>query len=256
MAAESIATYRKPEFPKLAATESAFRTTIEYIGPASTISAAKPDVNDPWGDFLGTVISTEYEPKENTSWAELRVVVEIKSEIGDDITFGTLEAAVFEIDWDVVSRPLFEHSQFAIGLGGANELTARDIIDIEFWRAETDGSTKELYRYVSAAGSVDLSTNARLFARGIDLGQETWEDYAPIARKTSTYVGGPPNESLAGQKDTPTGFANLPQGYEWRKSADRTVNAGSRTRFDRTEEWLGAIKVLSDRDEIFWEPPL
>jgi hypothetical protein len=47
----------------------------------------------------------------------------------------------------------------------------------------------------------------------------------------------------------------LPDGYEWRKSADRNVTAGKRTRWEKQEEWLGAKKVLHDKDEIFWEAP-
>jgi hypothetical protein len=256
MAAESIATYRKPGFPKLGVTESAFRTNIEYIGPTATIFPTIPATGATWGDFSGTVLSTDYEATENVDWAELKIVMELKAEVPDESTFGALEVATYEIDWDAVARPLYEHPRFAIGYGGASELTTRDIIDIEFWRAEQDPGIRELYGYISEAeGSVYLSTNAQYFARGIELGQETWEDYAPIARKTSTYVGGPPPESLAGLKDIPTGFANLPTDYEWRKSADRTLNAGSRTRFDRTEEWLGAKKILSDKADIFWDSP-
>lgn len=257
--AESIATYRKPEFPKLSVTENAFRTTIEYIGPEITLEAAKPEAGSVWGDFSGTVISTDYNLTENTSTAELTVVVELKSETGDESTFGALEATVYEIDWDVVARSMYEHPAFAIGEGGPNSLTTQDIIDIEAWRQQgpEQAEFKALYRYESnnAEGYVDLSNNARLFARGIELGQESYDDYAPIARKTSTYVGGPPGNSEAGEKDEPTGFSNKPTGYEWRKSADRTLSQGSRTRFDRTEEWLGAKKVLSDINSIYWAAP-
>ena len=43
----------------------------------------------------------------------------------------------------------------------------------------------------------------------------------------------------------------VPVGYQWRKSADRAIQT-SQTRWDKTEEWIGAIKVLLDKQEIFF----
>lgn len=254
MAAESIAAYRKPGFPVLDTSENSFRTLIQYIGPTATISAAEPDPGDAWGDFVGTVRSTSYNETESVGTAELTVVVEILAESDEEP--GTLESVTHEIDWAVVDRSMYEHPQFAIGKGGANALTSEDIADIQNWREEEDPAVKQLYQYATPAdGSVSLSTNARLFARGIELGQDTFEDYAPVAMKTSTYVNGPPETSEAGQKEIPTGFPNLPAGYEWRKSADRSTTSGRRTRWEKSEAWMGAKFVLHDKDQIFWEAP-
>jgi hypothetical protein len=254
---ESISTLRKPGFPKLSATENAFRTVIEYIGLSTTLEAAEPATGSIWGDFAGTVISTDIQPTENASYSEMTVTVEQVAET-NEFTYGEKESEVFEIDWTVIARSMFEHPQFAPG--GANELVSDDVFDLEQWTAEKDKDLQTVYKYRrvyenGASQEINLSDSARLFARGIQLGQETFEDFAPVARKTSTYVGGPPDESEAGEKSEPTGFSNLPSGYEWRKNADRSITAGSRTRFDRTEEWLGAIKVLSDKNTIYWEAP-
>ena len=254
MAAESIAAFRKPGFPRLSTTESAFRTLIEYIGATATLTAAEPDPGVAWGDFVGTVTTTELFPTENPAISELVVTVELEAESPEEE--GTLESETYEIEWVVVGRSMYEHPQFAIGFGGANALTSEDISHLANWQKEEDTELKAAYSFASEfSPDIELSTNARLFARGIELGLIEMEDFAPVTRKTSTYVNGPPPQTEAGQKQDPPSFPRLPAGYEWRKSADRSVTAGKRTKWDRSEEWTGAKKVLYDRDEIFWEAP-
>lgn len=258
MAAESIATYRKPGFPKIEKSERSTRTRIEYIGPAANLEPAAPDQGDTWGDFLGTVVLTDYQPTENTTQAELVVVCELV-ESSPENAVGTLESESYEVVWATVSRSLYEHPQFAIGGGGANALTRADITQIDLWQKSLP-IYKDAYQWEDpenqSYGGV-LSDNAKLFARGLELGQENWDDKAPVAMKTSLYVGGPPDTSTeAGQKtEEPAGFSTLPPGYEWRKDTDDVTNTGSKTRFERSETWLGAKKVLIDRDQVFWEPP-
>jgi hypothetical protein len=47
-------------------------------------------------------------------------------------------------------------------------------------------------------------------------------------------------------------FPGKPIGYEWLKTADRSISQGGRKRWQKIEEWTGAKKVLVDKDEIFW----
>lgn len=252
--AESISALRKPGFPKYGKNENGDTAVIEYIGSTATLQGALPDIGDTWGDFDGTVRSrniNEVEGDPDTS--ELSVTVELISESGEDT--GTLESETYELEWVMVGRSMYEHPQFAIGLGGANELTSVDIAEIAQWEKEPSSELKSAYKFQTEYYAGELSTNAKLFARGIELGQLTFEDFAPVARITSSFAGGPPPISEAGQKNDPTGFPNLPTGYEWRKSADRNVTAGKRTRWEKQEEWLGAKKVLHDKDQIFWEAP-
>jgi hypothetical protein len=254
MPAESIASLRKPGFPKPVKTENGEATLIEYIGATSTLSAAVPDIGAAWGDFEGTVRSTSLVPVEGLdTTSELTITVELISESGEEP--GTLESETYELEWVNVARSMYEHPQFAIGQGGLSELDSTDIAQIAAWEQVADPLVKSLYMLSAEYGAITLTDRAKLFARGIELGQTIFEDYAPVARKTSTYVGGPPPTSLAGQKNDPVGFPSLPDGYEWRKSADRNVTVGKRTRWEKQEEWLGAKKVLHDKDQIFWEPP-
>jgi len=259
MAAESIIGLRRPEFPKTESTESGLTTRIEYIGDTTTILAALPLLSAAWGDYPGLVKTANSHPTENTAItiAVVTTFLEIDNENTDE---GELVSETFEIDWIPVERPMKEHPQFAIGEGGANALTARDIVDIDRWKAETNTpELREVYKYhdkTSAGGEfVTLSTNAKLFARGIEIGFDIFIDRAPIARRTGKYRGGPPPEGQAGLKETPAGFPNLPANYEWRKSADRATRSGNDSDWDRDQEWEGAVKVFFDSAQVYWSPP-
>jgi len=251
---ESISALRKPGFPKPVKTENGEATLIEYIGATATLEAAIPDIGAAWGDFEGSVRSTSIIPVEGLdTTSELTITVELISESGEEP--GTLESETYELEWVAVARSMYEHPQFAIGQDGASELDSADIAQIAAWEVLEDPYLKAQYMLSGDYAAVTLTDRAKLFARGIELGQTVFEDFAPVARKVSTYTGGPPPQSEAGQKDDPVGFPGLPDGYEWRKSADRNVTAGKRTRWEKQEEWLGAKKVLHDKDFIYWEPP-
>lgn len=261
MAAESIINLRKPGFPKIGKSENGATTTIEYIGATATLTAAVPSISTAWGDYLGTVKSTSIAPVENSKTSGISVLtVETELPIDNEtIETGTLRSISYEIRWVTVSRSLLEHPQFAIGQGGANALTDEDIAAIELWKSPENGLQNKKNFLIPSDDEYDpsepLSTNARLFARGLQLGQETWEDKAPVVAKISEYVGGPPPETDAGAKNTPTGFPNLPSGYEWRKETADSTRAGGETRWNLTEEWVGAKKILSDKNAIYWSAP-
>lgn len=252
MAAESILTYKKPGFPKTANTEKSYQVTIEYVGPQATLEAAEPAVNAVWGDYPGIVTGSQLSPIEGTTQCELTVNVEYNYD-GAEYPTGEQRETTIEVEWVSFQRPMLEHPEFRKGNGGTYQLDELDIADIEEWR-NAPPSLKGIYKYKDSNTDAEneLGANAQKFCNGIELGLETYEDYAPVVRKTTTFAGGLPGDSEAGAKDTPPTFPGLPAGYEWRKSADRGVRAGGQTRWDRIEEWIGALKVLVDKDEIYF----
>lgn len=255
MAAESIIAFKKPEFPKVENTENGSVTRIEYIGDATTLAAALPSVGGTWGDYSGQVKSVNKEPKENTNLLEVSITVEQTID-NEEVEPGQLVSISYEIRWVTVERPMLEHPQFSIGGGGANALTDGDIYTIELWKApENKKADYEVFKCKQDGYLITLSDNAKLFARGIQLGQETFEDKAPTAIKISEYVNGPPPETTAGLKEDPAGFPNLPAGFEWRKETADSTRAGGATKWNLTEEWVGAVKVLTDRLNVYWDAP-
>lgn len=251
--AESILTYKKPGFPKTTNSEKSYQTVIEYVGPESTLASAEPATGTVWGTYDGIVTSSNLSPIEGTTQAELTVTTEYTYD-GESGDTGTAREITFEVEWVMFTRPMVEHPVFRPGGGGANQLTDDDIADIEGWKNEPSPSVKKNFAYYDEESDTTelLSDAATVFAKGLNLGLENYEDFAPIIRKTTTYVGGLPGNSVAGLKDNPPNFSGVPSGYEWRKSADRAVRGAGQTRWERVEEWSGAIKVLVDKTSIYF----
>jgi hypothetical protein len=247
MADESIITYKKLKHPEYRVSDKSVRTDIDYVGPYSTLFATLTSEclrGNPWGEYYGLISDISIRSIEGTypAMAEMTVAVEYElSEDGGDfgIDEGTVAGTVYEIDWTVVGRPLIEHPSFASG--GAKALSEADMKEIAVWE---DDKTE--------ANFDTLGSNAQYYATGIMQGIASWDDYAPVLTKTTTYVGGPGPRSEAGYKDNPTGFPNGPIGYQWLKSADRSLRAGTRDKWDRTEQWIGSNKVLVDKDGLYY----
>jgi len=260
MVHESIRTLMRPGFPKETLDERSYRNTIEYVGKYADLKAANCLVGITWGNYPGRVTMADAQPLENPEFATLLVVVESKFGDADYPESGTgnLETQTHEIDWATVQRSLYEHPEFADG--GSYSLTDEDRAALKNWERMSDVTYKKDFIYATnpdtwtggSSGTSTLSTNAQMLAKGLLKGIEYWEDYVPIARKTGTYSGGPPPEGEAGSKETPSGFPNLPTGYEWMKTADRSLKSGGQTKWQRSQEWTGAITILIDKDSIYW----
>lgn len=259
MATEPIYAQRRPGFPRESVDAGSYRTQIEYVGLARDLRAASPNINTVWGDYNGLVSLAELEPLDGTDYAILIVWVEYKFEAASyEAGGGTLQSTNYEIDWLTVQRSLFEHKDFRIGAGGAYQLTSKDVSEIGKWQAMTNAGYKaDYYFYIDGeTGSTsELSDNAKMLARGIQIGIEYWEDKVPVARRSRTYVNGPGPSGEAGKKDTPTGFPNLPPGYEWIRDSDRSLKTGTQSKWQNDTEWLGAKKVLIDTENIYWAAP-
>jgi hypothetical protein len=261
MPQEFIIGYLKPGFPKKTDSEKSFRTSLEYVGPIDELEDEKPAIGTSWGTYPGLVSTAKIDPLPGTDHATLKIDIDA---FADQAEYPEVQAQeeTYERDWQPFSRSLYEHPAFAIGQGGASELTSEDIVEIDLWKNEKNSDLKANYQFnmPNPGSSVkmfvkDLSNNAKLFARGLELGQDTWEDYAPIIRRTTSYANGIASGADAGLKGGEPSFPGKPAGYEWRKSTDSGIRAGGQSRWDQVEEWVGATKVLIDRENIFWSAP-
>jgi hypothetical protein len=264
MAAESIISLKRPGFPKESFDDAAYTTVIEYVGDDSTLRAASPAKSTAWGDYQGLVESSNIEKFPNSTYSILVVVMSRKFDTSGATAGTKIENETsYEIDWADVQRSMYEHPEFSIDGNGLYKLTSEDISAIESWKKNPDVTYKKdyIYRadgdYSNGVSSLDpeLSANAKMFAKGIQLGIEYWVFKAPVAIQTDTYVNGPPPAGTAGLKDTPANFPNLPEGYEWIKETQSGIRAGGQTSWADTQKWLGTNKVLVDAKNIFWEAP-
>lgn len=250
-----LETMRRPGFPEETKDENSYRAVIEYIGDAAAIAAAGVTEGMLWPPYPGRITSARAHPIEGTSKAILTVIVELKAG-SDDAPMqdtGDLMETHEEKDWVSVSRSLYQHPEFIVGGAGTYALTDQDVVDIKAWENEQDANLKALFQIQFEGGFRELSDNAIKFAQGLNLGVENWTDRAPLLRKTMTYKNGKGPADNAGQKESPDVSASLiPDGYEWIRETDRTVKRGGQQTYVREIEWIGAKKVLIDRDQIFW----
>lgn len=265
--ADPFASYIRPGYPRPSSTDGGDRVEIQYVGLASAIKATtadggtRPVAGEAWGDYAGTVTVSEYEPLPGTDpeYGIATVICELSYGDGGLIS-GVVQETAYEIEWVNISRSLYEHPKFRNGGSGTYELDETSLMEIRAWEEEKDSEQKALFRFWQkdkygnpTATLIALTTpSAKKFAQYLSIGVDSYDDYAPVARKSTTYAGGPPPTSDAGAKETPTGFPNLPTGWEWVKTADRSLRSGSQTRWVRTEEWTGAKKVLADNVDLFF----
>lgn len=254
--ADPLITYLQANHPKYSVTAKANRTTLEYAGPYDTLNESKPEIGFDaegagWG-YKGLVSNVSIEPITGTDPLYGKLTIDIDEEFESDDT-GVVEGKKeWEVEWVCISRNMLEHPVFN---GGENGLSEEDIINIEKWRNEEDTARKKDYEFKPNPTEyyVELSANAKKFAKGILLGIETYEDFAPVVRRTTKLRNGQAvAASRAGKKDEPPNFVGKPSGYEWRKSADRSVKGGKQNEWIRTEEWTGCKKVLVDYDTIYF----
>ena len=263
---DPLENYLRPGYPKENLTEGSYRNSMEYVGERSVLAGQVSSIGQKWGTYPGFISPADFEDIEGTNpvFSILRVIVETKQGSADypSSPTGDVDEVNDEVDWASIQRSMYEHPAFRIDGGGIYQLTSEDVEAIKSWERNPDMIYKQIYvykengDYTIPMSSLDpqLSLNAQMFAKGIQQGIEYYNDFAPVVRRQSTFVGGPPPQGNAGQKeDPPAGLG--PPDYEWIKNADRALKSGGQTRWRRDEEWLGAKKVLVDRDEIFWTAP-
>lgn len=275
---DAFASYIRPGYPRRSNSDSGDRTEIQYVGPASAlklttadeispgVSGTRPVAGQAWSPYNGRVSISEYEPLPGTNpeYGIVTIACEIAYGVSSGVT-GTAQETSYEIEWVEVSRPLAEHPKFRVGGGGTYALVESDLVQIQQWREEQDTAQRALFNYyardkngVPSSTLSNLNSKQIVYCKFLLAGVETYTDFAPVARKSTTYVGGPPATSDAGSLEggptptDPSGFPNLPSGWQWLKSADRSLRSGGQTRWVQTEEWTGAQKVLLDKNDLYY----
>lgn len=254
---ETLAPSLRPGHPKERCDEISEGSHYVYRATTSVITANKPDVGDVWADGRPVVFREVYELSAASGISDLQVVTGVN--YGVTGVIGTvLDEIAYEITWRPLIKPLEVHPDFQTGGTYALNATARK--HIIGWRAELDPELKSArqYRpldsYGDPSGTIETITgNAVTFISLLEIGVEEWTDYMPIWRKRSFYRGtSGPSTGSPGGKGTPSG-AGYPSGYEWVKSKDDARRVGRSSKWERDEEWEGAITVYADISTIY--PP-
>ena len=142
-----------------------------------------------------------------------------------------------EIEWVEVQRPLKSHKMFQAG--GVNELDDGDLSDIVAWQNQDNAAQMKLFKFPTGSGATDtLSDNAQVYAKKWLRGQEFYNEYAPVYRKTLVLTAAPSTGGCGIIEAPATSETTVPPYYQWLKNADRAIKR-SRT-YERVQEWLGA----------------
>lgn len=248
----ALADHIKRGFPILTTDKTGDSYEYQYRGLASVLDPLKPSVFATVGGY--PVQSVKRIILDDPTWIDLVVttyapfVMTTVEQTDDQYPFN-------EIDQVQIEKPLRQHPDF-IGF------SADDWKAVTAWDAEIDTVARAAFEYYDRDSSGEVtagptaltgtsSSGQVAYATLRLLGVESFLDFAPVVRKTSRYNGNiPPSSADAGQKTSAPSYA--PSGYEWLKTADRVSKAGLNAGFWlRQEEWMGARKILLDKDELF-----
>lgn len=271
MSYTALAPYLRPEYPKFVNNEGSVGNNYLYRGPSATISANVPLIGELWEDGR-LVTDVQHVPSISNSALnaggsggidDLSVSTSYARTAGGPAVT-TLEEERYQIRWQPQQLPLIQHPAFQPG-AASDVFTAiggkRPIEDIIGWEYEQDPNLKAERKYKklqsdgtpsSTTTTVETGTGATAYVKLRQLGYDSFTVFLPIWTKVSIYRGEEaPGVGDAGQYEATgpdgTGF---PAGYEWVKSGDSAERIGNAARWQRTEEWMGFVKVYFDTDTL------
>ena len=241
-----------PDSPDWDFSGEAVTCTRIFEGPYGTCLESRPQRGESMTGYTGLVVDNAKVKKAPGGKGRLTVTAFAKAPSSSVVD---MPEEKFEVDWVEVQRPLITNPCFAAD--GSYPLTMDDKIAIEKWEDCPDADIKADYGYYTnndtrePDGGIQLSDNAKVYVDKRLKGVDSWVEYMPVCRKTSLTVA-KPSESAAGFINEPDGFGSaLPSGFEWLKTSDRSLRTGTHGKWERSEEWTGAIYVDHDLyDEV------
>jgi hypothetical protein len=254
MGAASISSFLRPGYPILSSDFSGNYYSHIYRGPTSTLQANLPVPGAEWTTGY-YVRAASIQPLDNTLISEMVVESTVENSPGV-VSIGPVannEFPFYEIEWLGFEKSLRVHPAFQ-----AFSVTVWQGIDA--WINEDDTTARSQFSYwprdkdgaVTVSVTVALNSDQQTFATLYNKGVESYVDYLPLARKTSLYQSTTSiTADAVGQKIAGTPFSDVPSGYVWQKTGDRSSKQGRGFKWTKTEEWTGALTILVDVDDVF-----
>jgi hypothetical protein len=248
--------YLRPDYPKFVSAPEGTHAQWAVRGLAATINPLLPAIGSTmaYGGFNYIIEKVTAEQIETSTVSDYLIegyysVPKAQTTVADE------QYPHYSIDYVQVEKSLKQHPEFAA-------FTAADWIAVTTWDAETDSAARAALQYYerdkdgvainSAIALTGSATAGQIAYATLRLkGVESFLDFAPeVTLATKYFSSDPPSAADAGQKVSAPTYA--PSGYEWLKTMDRVQKQGVRSIcWIREEKWLGARKVLLDKDEIF-----
>lgn len=241
--------FRAPEITDLSEGGTR-RLRVAYYGTYAALVAMQPAVGAELAAFEDMAVKSVLVTRDETgSYGTLEINLEavdgtvtpIAPEDGSEIS------STREILWQNSQRPILEHPTAS---AYSTELSA--------WMLETRPNLKKTFFYTTYGeeseggvyieiGVTKLSSSAQLWALKIMKGIESWMDFFPLARLTTTYASQPLGTGCGrGTMGAPLGIT-VPTGYGWMKTGDTITQNSSDKLWTRVQEWTG-MKAGWDAD--------
>jgi hypothetical protein len=149
---------------------------------------------------------------------------------------------VYEIEWTQIERPIEQHPFFKLlfpdpfgVLPPLNATQVNALNAFRLWETSADNASAASTNYAN------LTKGFQALAQKKMRGETSYLIFAPVARIT-TLTREVVLASACGFvfTDVP-GFTELPAGYQWLQTADRSTRTGTYGKWQRVQEWTGAI---------------
>lgn len=216
------------------------RVRFAYHGPYAKLNAMKPKTGDALAGFEGMNVRSAVAVRdENGYFGTLEIILESAESTTTLVPEGAPALTTTrEILWQSAQRPLLEHPSVS---GYAAELAA--------WMAESKPGLKKNFQYTKYKDGGDgeyvedgvetLSQGAQKWALKIMRGIESWMDFYPLARLTTTHTWQPAATGAGrGTMGPPLGIS-VPAGYGWMRTGDTVTQNSADKIWTRVQEWTG-----------------
>ncbi|MCX6996517.1 MAG: hypothetical protein NTV49_05405 [Kiritimatiellaeota bacterium] len=233
------------ELPRTVLDDDAERNTWEqdYEGPWSVVMAHRPPVSALSSG--GARICKVHCERQKGGIGKMTLTME------------SLDTSkrTYEIEWCRNELDLLKHPMF--NDGGVAALSDEDRVALACWDQEDNALLKTWFLFRRdpsekpplGAGDLErfeaLSDNATLYAQMRLRGVSAYVYYIPVVRRTQ-FTSSPNSGDGCNVRVAAPPVPCYPQGFEWVKTADRSMRARP-GRWERTEEWTGFDRLDPDR---------
>lgn len=229
-----------------------------FRGPYDLLYASRPKVGQNMVGYTNLYVDTvEIQPDAAGQKGSGTMIVTLQSQGAFSIAGGGTNAT-YEIDWQEVRRHLEQHPRYNGGGGIFSGVSLKDGIEGDPFLSGAPVSLGAAWEDIKNASDVQARKKAWSyvpFGKATDMlkelstkysaGTTSYIIYAPVARLTTrTFTA--PGASKCGIIGNPPNFPGLPPGYQWIKTADRSIRQSRNGKWERVQEWTGADIVDPD----------
>lgn len=211
---------------------------VEYEGPHALCLSQRPKPGQV-DESTGLMITNVKVTRRAGGLGKLTLRLEWKLDTGKPPPAGqTQELDWVETDVDLLKNPRYQP-------GGAKYLDDDAVVALKCWEDEPNWKLKKAFKYREDTSKPNaeqktLTAPAQDYAKKKLRGQDSYRVYLPVVKRT-TKISTPISGNQCGRKlsELPAGLP-CPAGYQWMKSADRSIRSGS-GKWERSEEWQSAF---------------